>query len=170
VSNNVSKPIVITSVIVLFIGSSIGCIWMMSIFGIELPRLLSKTIINHPPLQMNGFLTLLIMGIGYMIVPRFRNIPIPSLTLAYISFFFVTASLVLQLALPYVTTYENGTTFRSVLMILRLSGLVIFAVLILSTLRVKPKLLIVRLFYCVSCCYIAISKCGRSDTSINFSI
>ena len=119
-SNNVSKPIVITSVIVLFIGSSIGCIWMMSIFGIELPRLLSKTIINHPPLQMNGFLTLLIMGIGYMIVPRFRNIPIPSLTLAYISFFFVTASLVLQLALPYVTTYENGTTFRSVLMILRL--------------------------------------------------
>ena len=124
-SNNVSKPIVITSVIVLFIGSSIGCIWMMSIFGIELPRLLSKTIINHPPLQMNGFLTLLIMGIGYMIVPRFRNIPIPSLTLAYISFF-VTASLVLQLALPYVITYENGTTFRSVLMILRLSGLVIF--------------------------------------------
>lgn len=114
---------------------------MMSIFGIELPGLLSKTIINHPPLQMNGFLTLLIMGIGYMIVPRFRNIPIPSLTLAYISFFFVTASLVLQLALPYVTTYENGTTFRSVLMILRLSGLVIFAVLILSTLRVKPKLL-----------------------------
>jgi hypothetical protein len=28
----------------------------------------------HKMLQMDGVLTLLIMGIGYMIVPRFRNI------------------------------------------------------------------------------------------------
>jgi hypothetical protein len=46
-----------------------------------------------------------------------------------------------MVALPYITTYENGTAPRSVLMILRLSGLVIFAVLVFSTLRVKPKLL-----------------------------
>jgi hypothetical protein len=142
ISNNVSKPIVITSVIVLFAGSSVGCIWMMSIFGIEMPQLLLKVIVNHPPLQMNGFLTLLIMGIGYMIIPRFRNIPIPSITLAYISFFLVVASLVLQLAIPYTTTYENGASIWFVLfMILRLSGLVIFAALIFSTLKVKPKLL-----------------------------
>jgi len=47
-------------------------------------------------LQMDGFLTLLIMGIGYMIVPRFRNIQLASVKLAYASFILIIASLALQ--------------------------------------------------------------------------
>ena len=59
-----SKPFIVTSVILLFIGSSIASIWMMSIFGIDLPQWFHDTFQLHKTLQMDGFLTLLIMGIG----------------------------------------------------------------------------------------------------------
>jgi hypothetical protein len=134
----VSKPFIITAVILLFVGSSIGSIWMMSIFGnAALPRWLQGISELHKMLQMHGFLTLLIMGIGYMIVPRFRNIQLASVKLAYTSFLLIVASLVLQ----SIQTIDSSKNLSIWVMVSRISGISIFTVIVLWTLRVRPKLL-----------------------------
>ncbi len=136
--SSISKPFVITAVILLFIGSSIGSIWMMSIFGVAtLPTWLQNTSELHKMLQIDGFLTLLIMGIGYMIIPRFRNIQLASSKLAYISFFLIIASLVMQ----SVQITDSSKNLLTWVMVLRISGISIFTLIILWTLRVRPKLL-----------------------------
>ena len=136
--STVSKPFIITAVILLFIGSSIGSIWMMSIFGIaSIPVLLQGTSELHKMLQIDGFLTLLIMGIGYMIIPRFRNIQLASSKLAYTSFFLMLASLIIQ----SVHITDSSKNLLTWVMVLRISGISVFTLIILWTLRVRPKLL-----------------------------
>jgi hypothetical protein len=136
--SSVSKPFIITAVIVLFIGSSIGAIWMMSIFGTAaVPQWLHGTFQLHKILQMDGFLTLLIMGIGYMIVPRFRNIQLASVNLAYASFILILGSLIIQL----IQIVDNDKNLSLWVMISRISGIIIFLIIIFWTLRVRPKLL-----------------------------
>jgi hypothetical protein len=136
--SSVSKPFIITAVILLFIGSSIGSIWMMSIFGTAaVPQWLHGTFQLHKMLQMDGFLTLLIMGIGYMIVPRFRNIQLSSVKLAYASFILILGSLIFQ----FIQTVDNEKNLSIWIMISRISGIIIFLIIIFWTLRVRPKLL-----------------------------
>jgi hypothetical protein len=135
--SSASKPFIVTSVILLFIGSSIGSIWMMSIFGTGPPQWFHDVFQLHKMLQMDGFLTLLIMGIGYMIVPRFRNIHLVSTKLAYVSFLLVLASLVFQL----IQTIGYDKNLSVWIMIPRIFGIVIFLIIIFWTLRVRPKLL-----------------------------
>jgi len=67
---NPSKPFVIMAFIMLIIGSMIGSIWMMT-NGVILPAELISTIHLHKLLQFDGFITMIIMGIGYLIVPHF---------------------------------------------------------------------------------------------------
>ncbi|MGH9977640.1 MAG: hypothetical protein ACRD8Z_17665 [Nitrososphaeraceae archaeon] len=69
---------------------------MMTIFNISVPHWFGQLFQQHKILQIDGFLTLLIMGIGYMIVPRFRNVSLPSVKFAYISFILVLISLIAQ--------------------------------------------------------------------------
>jgi hypothetical protein len=132
-----SKPFIITAVIILFLGSSIGSIWMMSIFGIGLPQWFHGTFQLHKMLQMDGFLTLFIMGIGYMIVPRFRNIQLASVKLAYVSFLLILASLIFR----FIQTVDDDKNLLIWTMISRLSGVIIFLIIVFWTLRVRPKLL-----------------------------
>ena len=87
---------------------------------------------------MDGFLTLFIMGIGYMIVPRFRNIPLASVKLAYVSFLLILASLIFQFIQ---TTIDDDKNLLIWIMISKLSGVVIFLIIVFWTLRVRPKLL-----------------------------
>jgi hypothetical protein len=136
--SSASKPFIITAVILLFIGSSIGSIWMMSILGTNLPQWFHGTFQLHRMLQMDGFLTLLIMGIGYMIVPRFRNIQLPSVKLAYVSFLLILASLIFQFILA--VDYDDKN-LSWLIMISRISGVIIFLMIVFWTLRVRPKLL-----------------------------
>ena len=136
--SSASKPFIITAVILLFIGSSIGSIWMMSILGTNLPQWFHGTFQLHRMLQMDGFLTLLIMGIGYMIVPRFRNIQLPSVKLAYVSFLLILASLIFQFILA--VDYDDKN-LSWMIMISRISGVIIFLMIVFWTLRVRPKLL-----------------------------
>jgi len=136
--SSVSKPFIVTAVILLFIGSSIGSIWMMSILGTNLPQWFHGTFQLHRMLQMDGFLTLLIMGIGYMIVPRFRNIQLPSVKLAYVSFLLILASLIFQFILA--VDYDDKN-LSWMIMISRISGVIIFLIIVFWTLRVRPKLL-----------------------------
>jgi len=68
---NPGKPFVITALIMLIISSMIGSIWMMTIYGVILPAELISMIHLHKLLQFDGFISMIIMGIGYLIVPRF---------------------------------------------------------------------------------------------------
>ena len=131
--SSASKPFIITALILLFVGTSIGSIWMMSILGTNVPQWFLGTF----QLQMDGFLTLLIMGIGYMIVPRFRNIQLGSVKLAYVSFLLILASLIFQ----FRQAVDDDKNLSIWAMISRISGLIIFLVIIFGALRVRPKLL-----------------------------
>jgi hypothetical protein len=110
----------------------------MSILGTNLPQWFHGTFQLHRMLQMDGFLTLLIMGIGYMIVPRFRNIQLPSVKLAYVSFLLILASLIFQFILA--VDYDDKN-LSWLIMISRISGVIIFLMIVFWTLRVRPKLL-----------------------------
>ena len=128
--------------ILAFIGSTIGSLWMMSFFGIALPQVFHNSFQLHKTLQIDGFLTLLIMGIGYMIIPRFRNISLASTNLAYLSFLLVLCSIIIYAVhqvLPTIDSDNNNLIKWSNL--LRLSGITIFAIIVFLALRVRPKLL-----------------------------
>ncbi|MBV9177146.1 MAG: hypothetical protein JO297_08915 [Nitrososphaeraceae archaeon] len=135
--SRVSKPFIISAVIMLVLGSFIGSLWMMSLFGIELPEDFATFFHLHKIFQIDGFITLLIMGIGYMIIPRFRNIPLPSIKLAYSSFFIIVASVALSVVSQLNLTMDLRTSSN----LLRLFGVILFVIVILLTVRVKPKLL-----------------------------
>ena len=124
---------------------------MMSIFGIGLPQWFHISFQLHKMLQMDGFLTLIIMGIGYMIVPRFRNIQLPSIRLAYVSFILILTSLIFG----FIQTLDNDKNLSTWIIISRLSGVTIFLAIVLWTLRVRPKLLGLSDYF-ISLCLIAL--------------
>lgn len=132
-SSPVSRPFVISAVVLLFIGSSIGSIWIMSLYGIEISSEIFSITPFHRILQLDGFLTLLILGIGYMIIPRFRNVLLPIPNLAYISFGLVIASV----AWTFFESKENFLISDS----LRLAGIGIFSGVAFWLMQIKPKLL-----------------------------
>lgn len=127
--------------ILAFIGSSIGSLWMMSYFGISLPKLFLNSFQLHKTLQLDGFLMLLIMGIGYMIIPRFRNIPLASTNLAYLSFVLVLCSITIYAIHQILPITENNNNLLKWSNLLRLTGISIFAIIVFLALRVRPKLL-----------------------------
>jgi hypothetical protein len=139
--SHVSKPFIITAVVLAFIGSSIGSLWMMSFFGIALPQFFHNSFQLHKTLQIDGFLILLIMGIGYMIIPRFRNIPLASTNLAYLSFVLVLCSITIYAIYQILPITENNNNLLKWSNLLRLTGIIIFAIIVFLALRVRPKLL-----------------------------
>jgi hypothetical protein len=104
--------------------------------GTNLPLWFHGTFQLHKMLQMDGFLTLLTMGIGYMIVPRFRNIQLGSVKLAYVSFILILTSLIFQ----FIQAVDDDKNLSIWVMVLRISGVIIFLVIVFWTLRVRPKL------------------------------
>jgi len=157
-----SRPFIIASIILLFIGSFIGSIWLMSIFGINLPSWLHGTLQLHKMLQVDGFLTLLIMGIGYMIIPRFRNVQLASVKLVYVSFILILVSLSLQA----IQSVRSDKDLSTEIMISRLVGILIFLILLFWTLRIRPKLL--RLSdYFIALCLITLITVNLIDLSRN---
>ena len=77
------------------------------------------------------------MGIGYMIVPRFRNMQLASVKLAYTSFLLILASSVLQ----SIQTIDSSKNLSIWIMVSRISGVTISTVTLLWTLKIRPKLL-----------------------------
>lgn len=135
--NFASKPFVITAVVLLFVGSSLGSIWMMKIFGIPILNDTPIILQLHKFIQLDGFLTLIIMGIGYMIVPRFRNISLPFPNLSKFSYLFIVSSITLKF-FSQMTSNNDASFIGS---ILRLFGIAIFVGITMWTMRTKPKLL-----------------------------
>ena len=136
-----SKPFIVAAVIVLFTGSFIGAVWMMTIFNIGVPQWFGQLFQQHKILQIDGFLTLLIMGVGYMIVPRFRNVSLPFVKYAYLSFFIVLASLIIEIVtLLQTSIFADKISFTLIVITtLRVSGIVIFVTIIFLTLKIRPK-------------------------------
>jgi hypothetical protein len=133
--STVSRPFVVSAVISVFLGSIVGSVWMMSLLGVDI-GFLRGALPLHRTLQVDGFLTLIIMGVGYMIVPRFRNMPLPSTKMAHFSLALILFSIAVSIA---------SATVDSTLALLgsaaRFSGVVIFAGMVLWMLRVRPRLL-----------------------------
>jgi hypothetical protein len=66
----------------------------MKTYGAKLTAELVHTVHLHKLLQFDGFLTMIIMGVGYLIVPLFRNMAIPSVKLVYVSYVLVLVSII----------------------------------------------------------------------------
>jgi hypothetical protein len=131
----ISKPFLVAAVVFVFVGTAIGSVWTMALFGARLP--VDSPFSLHRVLQIDGFLTIVIMGIGYMIVPQFRNASLPSTYLAYASFALVIAS-VSAAIISTVTTDRVLATAADAFM---LAGVSIFAATVLWMIRTRPKLL-----------------------------
>jgi hypothetical protein len=132
----VSKPFIISSVVFVFAGSIIGSIWMMSLLGAEHFGFARNSFSLHKTFQVDGFLTLLIMGIGYMIVPRFRNVQLSASSLAYSSYTLIMLSVVIS----------TISTVSHISLLLpsnfaKFLGVSIFTGIMISTLRIHPRLL-----------------------------
>ena len=125
-----------TGVILSFIGTIIGSIWMLSLFGNFLPQQAILIFKIHPILQLNGFVTLMIMGVGYMIIPRMRNELTPSTKLAKLSYVLVLSSIAVDFVSGIIMT-----DYTKISLTLRLIGVSIFGGLMFYMLRIVPKLL-----------------------------
>jgi hypothetical protein len=126
----------------LIIGSALGSIWMMMIYGLKLPAELMSRVNLHVLLQFDGFLTLMIMGMGYLIVPRFRNITIPSIKIAYVSYVFMLISIICSIVVSWPGVPQMIHDFGSFLAdTFRVLAVGIFCFIIIWILRVRPKLL-----------------------------
>lgn len=114
----------------------------MTMYGVILPAELVHTVHLHKFLQLDGFITMIIMGVGYLIVPRFRNIAIPSVKLVYVSYLLILLSIIFSVM---VSTLSSASFVDAVLNFLasfcRLVGVCIFSFMIMLTLRTSPKLL-----------------------------
>ncbi|MEP0826786.1 MAG: hypothetical protein HRF40_15030 [Nitrososphaera sp.] len=132
----VSRPFVVASIVLVFIGSIIGSVWMMYLLGADVA--FARAVFPlHKVFQVDGFLTLIVMGIGYMIVPRFRNIQLHSVRLAYLSFLLVTFSIAISIASPIGVTSEVS----KLALVARTLGILIFAGMTLWMIRIHPRLL-----------------------------
>ncbi len=72
------------------------------------------------------------MGVGYMIVPRFRNVSLPSVKYAYLSFLLVFFSLIAQVVTLLQPSILPDKFFFIMLVItaLRVAGISIFVTII----------------------------------------
>ena len=113
----------------------------MTIFNIGVAPWFGQFFQQHKILQINGFLTLLIMGVGYMIVPRFRNISLPFVKSAYLSFVLVLISLITQVVMLLETSILSDKIFFAMIAIttLRVLGILIFVTIIFLMLKIRPK-------------------------------
>jgi len=131
----VSRPFVVTSIVLVFIGSTIGSVWMMYLLGADVA--FARAIFPlHKVFQVEGFLTLIVMGVGYMIIPRFRNIQLHSIKLAYLSFLLVTFSIATSIA-----SVVSSSDLSELSLVARTLGILIFAAMTLWMIRIHPRLL-----------------------------
>lgn len=125
----------------LLFGSILGSLWMMMLFNSSFSLEIVNAMRLHRSIQINGFLALIIMGIGYMIVPRFRNISLPSSKLPYLSYILVIFSISVSILSPFVASLEVNNAITLLGNFCRAAGVTVFFVLMIYVLRVRPKLL-----------------------------
>ncbi len=125
-----SRPFVKASVITLFIGTALGSIYMLVLSGLSIP--ITALLPLHREVQTSA-VTLLVMGVIYMLVPRMRSIRFEYTDAAKVSLLLMLSSLVVY---PFMlwSAYAVPITHT-----LRISGLSLFAAVTISMLRVAPR-------------------------------
>jgi hypothetical protein len=141
-NNYVIKPFIISAVIFIFAGSLIGTIWFAFILNADIPLFGGSVFELHRIFQVENGLTLLIMGIGFMMVPRFRNVPVSSLAIIKISFLSVVISAFLAIV-SAIDMFESSVNQKILFVseLFRIFGILLFVGKMIDTLKVKPKLL-----------------------------
>jgi hypothetical protein len=134
-NSTVSRPFIVSALGLALAGSLVGSVWMMSLFGVQAQGAY-RAFPLHRILQIDGFLTVLIMGIGYMIVPRFRNSTLPSTKFAYVSLALALASIFMSVA-----SMAWGIDMQRLSSATRLAGIAVFAGMVFWMLRIRPRLL-----------------------------
>ncbi len=131
-----SRPFVKASVVLLFIGSSIGSAWMLTLSGysIGIPSIFAL----HRELQ-TGAVTLLIMGVMYMLVPRIRSIRFTYVREARISFLLMIVALIMYSTTIIAVDGRINTTVALTSSMIRLTAIALFSTLVLLMLRIAPK-------------------------------
>ncbi len=141
-NNYIVKPFIISAIVFIFVGSLIGSIWFAFILKVNIPFFNGSIFSLHRIFQVESGLTLLIMGIGFMIIPRFRNTSIGSLTTIKISFLFIILSTFLAI-ISAINIFDlkinEQILFYS--QIFRILGILLFLGKIFDTLKIKPRLL-----------------------------
>lgn len=126
----------VTSVVIAIVaGFGLGW-WLMlyQTFGVPLPAAGWLAMVQvHGHMQLMGFAGLLVMGIGYRLLPRFRQAPQPSARLILVSYLLVAIGVALrtaQLADP-----SGGRTLLLLLSgALEIAGAVVYASTVIRTL------------------------------------
>src|SRR5215212_6537925 len=141
-NNYVVKPFIISAVVFIFVGSLIGSIWFAFILKVNIPLFNGSIFSLHRIFQVESGLTLLIMGIGFMIVPRFRNTSIGSLTTIKVSFLFIILSTFLAI-ISAINIFDLKINEQILFFsqIFRILGIILFLGKIFDTLKIKPRLL-----------------------------
>jgi hypothetical protein len=141
-NNHIIKPFIVSAVIFIFLGSLIGSIWLAFILKVNIPLFGGSVFNFHLIFLLESGITLLIMGIGFIIVPRFRNVPMGSPTVIKVSFLSIIVSSFLAIAAT-INMHESTVNGKILLIseLFRIFGILLFVVKIIDTLKVKPKLL-----------------------------
>ncbi|MGN6559972.1 MAG: hypothetical protein ACTHJ2_05540 [Candidatus Nitrosocosmicus sp.] len=142
-NNYVIKPFIVSAILFIFVGSLIGSIWFAFILKINIPFFNGAIFNLHSIFQIESGLTLLIMGIGFMIVPRFRNTPIGSIRIIKISFMSILISTLLVIISTTINIFASiiNEDIVSIAEIIRIIGIVLFVIKIFISLKIPPKLL-----------------------------
>ena len=140
--NQIVKPFIVSALIFFLAGSFIGSIWFALILNANIPMINGSVFSLHRVFLVESGLTVLIMGIGFMIVPRFRNIPIGSHAIIIISFLSVIVSTFLAI-ISTINAYDLSLNENVLFIskILKVFGILLFVGKIIDTLKIKPKLL-----------------------------
>jgi len=125
-----SRPFVKASVITLFIGTALGSIYMLVLSGLGIP--IAALLPLHREVQTSA-VTLLVMGVMYMLVPRMRSIRFEYMDAAKTSLLLMLSSLVVY---PFVLWSEYAAPITHTL---RISALSLFAAVTISMLRIAPR-------------------------------
>ena len=141
-NNYIIKPFIISAVIFILVASFIGSIWFAFILNVNISIINGSIFKLHRIFQVESGITLLIMGIGFMIVPRFRNISIGSHTVIKVSFLSIIISTFLVI-LSTINIYQPIINEKLLFIseIIRIFGIFLFVGKIIDTIKIKPKLL-----------------------------
>lgn len=128
-----------------FIGASIIYLFLSTIFGILMladPEFLRLKFV-HSHLNMLGWVSMMIYGVGYHILPRFVGRRIKSATLGEIQFYIANIGLIGMLFFYTLETYNPGNSLYRTLTvasgILEALSIVIFFYNMIATLYAKEE-------------------------------
>jgi len=129
------KGFIVMSVVYLGISAILGIIMLGN------QHMLAMKFV-HSHLNMLGWVSMMIFGVGYHILPRFMGRPLYSNRLAEVQFYLANVSLVVMLVFYTLNIYDESDTFRMITVVsgaVQAVSIFIFFVNMLMTLLAKTE-------------------------------